>query len=186
MQLPPLSEIERLRKKLGLTQIELAQKASVSQSLIARLEAQSVDPRYSKVARLFEALNELKGKEVSAFSIASKDVVGIQKDVSTEYAAEKLREFNVSQMPVFDGERIVGSFSEKTVLEMIAKGQDVKAFSKQDVQEHMDEAFPQVKEETPLSVISALLEHNTAVMIHSGGVVSGIITRADLLKVIHQ
>ena len=56
VRLPPLEEIERLRKKFGLTQTELAEKASVSQSLIARLEAQSVDPRYSKVASVFEAL----------------------------------------------------------------------------------------------------------------------------------
>jgi len=186
MQLPQLSEIERQRKRLNLTQTELAEKADVSQSLIARLEAGTVDPRYSKVANIFLALDELKGKEVEARQIMTKDVVGIQQDASIEYGASKLKKHSLSQMPVFDGDKIIGAFSEKVVLALISKGADAKTFSKEEIGEHMEEAFPTVKPETPLSVVSALLEHNTAVLVQEHGKTLGIITKADLLKVVHR
>ncbi|MBD3387870.1 MAG: CBS domain-containing protein [Candidatus Altiarchaeales archaeon] len=186
MQLPPLAEIEKLRKRLGLTQTELAVKAEVSQSLIARLEAGTVDPRYSKVAKIFLALDEMKGKELEAQQIMTKGVVGIQHTASIEYAATKLKKHNLSQMPVFDGDKAIGSFSEKVVLGLISKGADAKTFSKEEVGEHMEESFPTVKPETPLSVVSALLEHNTAVVVQEQGKNIGIITKADLLKVVHK
>ena len=53
MELMDLSEIKRLRGKLGITQSELAKRAGVSQALIARIENKSVDPRYSKVVDIF-------------------------------------------------------------------------------------------------------------------------------------
>jgi len=186
MGLPPLTEIERARRKLGLTQTGLAKKASVSQSLIARLEAQTVDPRYSKVARIFEALDTLRAKEIVAAEIITPDVVGIQGTASIEFAAGKMKEHGVSQMPVLADDKIVGSFSEKTILDLLAKGYDARAFSSEEVSQHMDDAFPVVGTDTPLSVISALLEHNTAVMVQQQGKTQGIITKADLLKVVHQ
>jgi predicted transcriptional regulator len=186
MQLPPITEIEKLRKRLGLTQTELAHKANVSQSLIARLEAGTVDPRYSKVAQIFSALDQLRGKEVNAQQIMTKEVVGIQKDASIEYAAGKLKKHNVSQMPVLDDETIIGSFSEKVVLDLLSRGFDAKAFSKEEISQHMEDAFPTVKSDTPLSVVSALLEHNPAVLVQDQGKNAGIITKADLLKVLHR
>lgn len=186
MQLPPLTEIEKLRRRLGLTQTELADKAGVSQSLIARLEADTVDPRYSKVAQIFRALDELKGKEVEARQIMTKNVVGIQANASIEYAATKMKKHNVSQMPVFDGDKAVGSFTEKVVLDLISKGIDAKAFSKEETATHMEDIFPTVKPETPLSVVSALLEHNNGVLVAEQGKNVGIITKADLLKVVHK
>ena len=46
-----LSEIKNLRKKAGITQLDLARKASVSQSLIAKIEAGKIDPTYTKPRR---------------------------------------------------------------------------------------------------------------------------------------
>jgi predicted transcriptional regulator len=50
----------------------------------------------------------------------------------------------------------------------------------------MEDAFPTVKPETPVSVVSALLEHNTAVLVSEKGKVKGIITKADILKMVHK
>jgi predicted transcriptional regulator len=186
MQLPPITEIEKLRKRLGMTQTELAKKAGVSQSLIARIETGTVDPRYSNVGRLFLALDDIKGTEIMAKHIMTKDVVGIQEDASLEYAAGKLKKHGVSQMPVFKEGAIVGSFSEKDILDMLSLGFDAKAFSSEDVGRHMGDAFPIVKPETPLSIISVLLEHNTGVLVQEHGNTIGIITKADLLKVVHK
>jgi predicted transcriptional regulator len=186
MRIPPLTEIEKIRRKLGLTQAELAGLSGVSQSLIARVEAGTVDPRYTKVAGIFEALDSIRDEQIRGADIMTKSVVGVESTASIGYAAEKMRENEVSQMPVFDGERIIGSFSERVFLDFLGRGLDVKDLSKKEVGQHMEEAFPQIRTETPLSVVSALLEHNLGVIVQRQGKVLGIITKADLLKVLRN
>lgn len=186
MELPSLTEVVRKRKKLGLTQAELAKKAGVSQSIIARIEAGSVDPRYSKIIGVFRALEELKGKEVEANHIMTKNVVGVQTVMKMGDATKKMNKYGVSQMPVYEGDVIVGSLSEGVILDQIGKGVDGRLLSNSTVEEHMEDAFPQVNPETPLSVVSALLEYNTAVIVSEKGSVKGVITKADVLKVVHE
>ena len=52
-----IDEIKKLRSSLGLTQKDLAQRADVSQSLIAKIEAGRIDPTFSKVQKIFLAFN---------------------------------------------------------------------------------------------------------------------------------
>ncbi|VVB52717.1 CBS domain protein [uncultured archaeon] len=183
---PDLKDIERRRKKLGLTQTELAEKAGVSQSLVARIESGSVDPRYNTVVRLFTALEGMKGKEVTAAEIMTGDVVGVQADNPLESAASKMKEFGVSQMPVYDGDQIIGSISERAILAHIASGTKASALSARKTRDIMEDAFPTVRPETPISVLSVLLEHNTAALVTEHGETQGIITNSDLLKVLHK
>lgn len=185
MHLPALTDIAKIRRQLGLTQTELARKAKVSQSLIARVEAGTVDPRYTKIAKLFEALDSLRKKEDTASQIMTPKCIGIEVGKSMEYAAKKMKKYNVSQMPIFEGNVIVGAISEKTVLDQIAKGKDVKKLSAEPVHYYMEDAFPTVNPETPLSLISTLLEHNSAVIVLDKGKCKGVITKADLLKFVH-
>jgi predicted transcriptional regulator len=78
--LPALEIIPERRRKLGLTQSQLAELAGVSQSYIAKLEAGNIEPSYVKVKALFEALDRLEQeKQVSAGQIMNRSVVGIQK-----------------------------------------------------------------------------------------------------------
>ena len=60
---PNLSEIKRLRKKHELTQAQLAKLALVSQSIIAKIEAEKIDPTYTKVSKIFEVLSQLEQKK---------------------------------------------------------------------------------------------------------------------------
>ena len=58
-----LSEIKRLRKKLEINQKELAVRAGVSQSLIAKIEAGKIEPTYSKACGILETLKDLEEQE---------------------------------------------------------------------------------------------------------------------------
>src|SRR5256885_10717153 len=60
--LPSLGEIPKKRKELGLTQSRLALSAGVSQSIIAKIEAGSVDPSYFVVQKLFNAFGRAGGE----------------------------------------------------------------------------------------------------------------------------
>jgi len=48
----------------------------------------------------------------------------------------------------------------------------------------MEEAFPQVGEDAPLSLISSLLQTYQAVLVAKKGQVIGILTKADLLRML--
>jgi predicted transcriptional regulator len=186
MILPELTEIERVRKRLKLTQTELAKRSGVSQSLIARLEAGSVDPRYSKVAQIFKAIYEIKRQEITAKELMTPGVVGVQSTNTIEDTVHIMNKFKVSQMPVFSKRRVVGSITEKVVLDRIGKGADMRDFSSQKVGDFMDSPFPTVNLATPLTTLSKLLENDKAVIVMDRGELKGIVTNADLLKVVSR
>jgi len=89
-----------------------------------------------------------------------------------------------SQIPVFCGQQSVGSISEKTILRQILAGKDLSQISKLPIEEIMEESFPQVSEDAPLSLISSLLQTYSAVLVSKKGTVVGIITKADLLRIL--
>jgi predicted transcriptional regulator len=95
-----------------------------------------------------------------------------------------MKNHGYSQLPVFDGERVVGSVSEKTILNQILNGKDLSQISMITTNEIMEEVFPQVGEDTPLSLISSVLQLYPAVLVSKKGKVIGIVTKADLLKML--
>jgi predicted transcriptional regulator len=186
MILKDLSEIKRLRKELKITQEELAKRSGVSQALIAQIESGEVDPSYSKVNVIFEALESFSvKKEIKASGIMAKGVFGVNGNETVEEAANIMKKYKISQMPVFgNNNKIIGSISEKTIVNRLVFGEDLNRISIRKAEEVMDDAFPAVGKETALHVISVLLEHNPAVIVSDKGEYVGIITKADLLKFI--
>ena len=183
--LPSLEEIGRKRRILGLTQQKLARLAGVSQSLIAKLESGKIDPSYTKVKAIFDALERLQTEtEVRAEEVLHNEVIGVQKNDLVSKAVQTMARYGYSQLPVFDDEHSVGSISEKTIIEKVSAGKDLSQISKLPVGDVMEEAFPQVGEDAPLPLISSLLQVYPAVLISTKGKVVGIVTKADLLKML--
>ncbi len=183
--IPELAEIGKRRRQLGLKQSELAKMAGVSQSLIAKLETGKIDSSYTNVKAIFDVLERLEFKNrVLAEKVVHKEVVSVQKEEPISKVVKLMKEFGFSQIPVFNGKQSVGSISEKTVLRQILAGKDLDQISGLPAEEIMEEAFPQIGEDAPLSVISSLLQNYAAVLVSKKGVVSGIITKADLLRMV--
>lgn len=181
--LPKLEEVVRKRKMFNLTQKKLAGLASVSQSLIAKLESGKITPSYNKVKAIFDALERLEMENVSrAKDVLNTKVVEVQKGDKVAKAVQLMMKYGYSQLPVFDGDHPVGSISEKSILNQVLAGQDLAYVSTFPVGDIMDEAFPQVGEDAPLSLISGLLQVYPAVLMSKKGKVVGIATKADLLK----
>jgi predicted transcriptional regulator len=183
--LPSLDEIIRKRKLAGLTQKQVSQLAGVSQSLIAKLESGKIDPSYTKVKAILDVLNRLETKaEVNASKILHNIVVGVQKRDKVSKAVQLMKDLGYSQLPVFDGERPTGSISEKSILAQVLAGRELAQISTLSIEEIMDEAFPQVGEDAPLPLVSSLLRVYPAVLVSRKGKVVGIVTKADLLKML--
>src|SRR5256886_3604454 len=186
--LPPLDEIPKKRKALGLTQSKLAHLAGVSQSIIAKIESGTVDPSYSIAKRLVEAL-EKESIQISrprVSEIMSKPVISVSKTQLVRDAVDLMRKRGYSQLPVFDGNRCVGSISEKTILDRAARGEPIESLLNNRVRDIMDSPLPMVNDDTPLEMVLGLLQGNYGVLVTKGESTIGILTKSDILKVKQQ
>ena len=171
-----LEEIKHIRKKLGLTQFQLAQRANVSQSLIAKIEAGRLDPTYTNAKKVFTALSDLeKKKELKAKDIMNKKIISVKPDDNIKSAISKMKKFQISQLPVIKENKSVGLISESIVLDHFTKK---KA---EFIKEVMGESPPIVPKETSSQAISNLLKHYPMILVSKEGNLVGLITKADLL-----
>ena len=107
--LQELNEIKRIRKKHGLNQKELADLANVSQSLIAKIEANKIEPSFSNAKKIFQALEELREKEeLKAKQLMNKKVVFAQSTDKIKNVIQTMKKKGISQMPVMNKNNICG------------------------------------------------------------------------------
>jgi predicted transcriptional regulator len=182
--LPPVSEIKKRRIALGISQKKLANSVGTSQSLIAKIESNRVHPSYEVVKKIFEFLDRAEQPRLGlAKDIEKRDLVWVKRSDRVRDAAEKMKQFGFSQLPVRDDkeEICVGSISERQIVHAsIAEG-DPKAFYDRPLSEVMGESFPVVDEAIPVTAVALLLQHSQAVLTARRGKIVGIITPSDLL-----
>jgi len=163
-----------------MTQHALARASGVSQSLVAKIEAGSVDASYSKVKRIIEALEHAAaGNGGKAKDIMHDGVEAASPRDTLHSAAAAMGKRAISQLPVVDGGLVAGSITEEGLLACFSKGRDMQKMRVGDV---MGEPFPSVLPATPLSAVASLLRHHPAVLVSDRGRIAGIITKADILK----
>ncbi|RLF16844.1 MAG: transcriptional regulator [Thermoprotei archaeon] len=178
--IPSPEDIRRMRIKAGLTQKELAERAGVSQSLIARIERGSVDPRLSTLRRILSALEEAMRGGVKVKDVMHSPVITVQIDDTIEKAARLMWKYGISQIPVLSGDRVVGTIFEDSIIRAVLEnpGEDV---GKWRVERIMGDVLPIVSPEESLETVSRLLMREPAVLVVSKGKVIGIVTKSDLI-----
>jgi len=185
--LPDVKEIKRRRKALGLTQKKLAMLAGVSQSVVAKIESEKVSPSYTIVKKLFDVFEEMsRESRVTAKQIMSKRVMSARKSEKVGRAVETMRKLGYSQLPVLHGNQVIGTISEKIILDIVSNGKSLSDILNKKVESVMTEALPRISEDESIDVISALLQNNQAVLVTKKGKVVGIITKADLFKIANK
>ena len=185
IMLPELDTIASRRRVLGLTQTQLAEKAGVSQSYIAKLEAKNIEPSYSKVKAILEVLNGLEqGRETRVEEIMTTKIINVQQNEVIQKAVDIMRDTGFSQLPVMDEDRPVGSITERTIIDRITSTEEDGPVTEMPISEVMDDPFPQVGEDAPVSIIAGLLRIYPAVMVYNKDKITGIVTKADLLKIL--
>jgi predicted transcriptional regulator len=180
--LPPTpQELRTLRKKANLTQKQLAARAGLSQALIARIEAGAVDPRVSTLKKILNVLNEVSSTKITAKNIMHQPIITIDIEDTIGKAIETLWKHGISQLPVMNGDRIVGSLKEETILRKM-KDENVKDLLNTSVSSLIEESFPIVSIETDLDKVSRLLSAgSSAVLVSEHGLMVGIVTKIDLI-----
>ena len=176
-----LEEVKKIRKKLGMTQTELANRAGVSQSLIAKIESARIDPTYTKTKKIFAALSELEKKEeINAGQLMTAKLVSVSPNALIKDAISSMKKFQISQLPVMDEHKLVGLVSESTILDALLKSKATK------VREIMQDSPPIVSKATSIQVVSNLLKHYPMVLVSEEGKLIGLITKSDLLGKLYR
>lgn len=178
MRVPGPEEIKELRKRLGITQKELAELAGVSQSLISQIEKGKVDPRVSTIRKIINALEKVSKPRITASDIMTFPAICIEARKSVKVAMELMLGSGFSQLPVIDFGRVIGSISEETVLKLLSED---KGGLEKKVEEVMDPPFPIVGHNADLDLVLELLRKNHAVLVSTRNDF-GIITRADVIR----
>ena len=185
MALPSLEEIAKRRRSLGINQRELAKLAGVSQSFIAKIETGKINPSYGLAKAIFDVLEGLESKEeLRVVDVMHSKVTGVDCSATMSEASKLMSETGYSQLPVYKEGRIVGSVTESTMISAMLKFKDPLRLSELSVEDVLEEGFPTVDASTPVSVISLLLRYTPAVLVAVKGDVKGIVTKADLLKMV--
>ena len=176
-----LSEIKKIRKSLGLTQTDLAKRANVSQSLIAKIESGKIDPTFTKTKKIFETLDYLQNKEeIKADELMNKRIINVVPSDSVRESINKMKKHGISQMPVLDGQNVVGFVSESTLLDALMSNKGKK------IMDIMEETPPTVSKTASIKVISNLLKHYPVVLVSESGKLAGLITKSDLLAKLYK
>lgn len=173
-----LKDIKEIRKQSGITQAQLAKKAKVSQSLIAKIEAGRLDPTYNNAKKIFSALEDINKKDdIKALDVLTKKVIHISAQSGIQEIIKKMKKYEISQMPVIDDEKVVGYLSETIVLDCLMKGKNnLKA------KDIMKEAPPIIDKFASLNVLSGLLKYYPMVLVKEHGKTLGIITKSDIIR----
>ncbi|MGD1004102.1 MAG: CBS domain-containing protein [Methanoregulaceae archaeon] len=183
MHIPTPDEIRKRRESLDMRQTELAKRAGISQSMVARIEAGNVDPRVSTLNKIIDVLNHAEQKRVIASQIMHTPVITIHPSDSIANALEIFEKNNISQLPVVEDGVPVGCISESVIVKAIEQQRLHKTQSFY-VRDFTEPGFPTVPPDINIENVIDLLQQNHAVLVIEGGVVQGVITKHDLISLI--
>jgi len=182
MNFPELTSIKTKRQKLGVKQLELAFKAGVSQSMIAKIESNQMVPSYDIAKRIFLTLESLEhNNEKSCKDIMTKHFISIQANRKIRESVELMKKHDISQIPVFDKKRNLGSISESGIYAKLTEGIDKKTLFESPIRNHIEPPLPTISSSTPLSVALPLLKTTNAILLTDKDEIVGIITKSDIL-----
>lgn len=172
-----ITYLKKIRKQLNLTQYAFAKEAQISQSMVAKIESGKLDPTYSYVKKIEQAIQTLTKKEdKQAKDIMNKNIIAINKNEKIENAIKLFSKHNISQIPIKDKNKIIGLLTESSVLNNLQnlKDKTLEAF--------MEEAPPIIAKNAKTALINSLLKFYPILIVQDNGSLVGVITKADIIK----
>ena len=169
--------LKKMREQVGLTQEQLAKIVGISQAHIAKIENEKVNPTLSTINKIMSVL-EANKKNICK-DLLNKSLISLKPDDTVNYAAKLMRENDISQIPIIENDRCIGSLSDKTIVRNL---NSINTSTR--VKEFMDDPFPVISCNDDINLVKTLLEYHQAVLISENGKIIGILTKSDLLNLL--
>src|SRR5258705_2302363 len=109
---------------------------------------------------------------------APKTLVSVKSTDTVAETLEKMDELGLTQIPVLDEGRAVGSLRENRVLAKVVRNRELLTAS---IGEVMESSFPIVDVDASSTEVTKRLQTSPAVLVEEYGRITGIITRHDVL-----
>jgi cystathionine beta-synthase len=119
-------------------------------------------------------IGETKGKQ------APRELVAVRPDDLVGAALAKMNEMGLTQIPVLEDGKSVGSLRENHLLSKVIDDRDLLTAP---VSKIMDKSFPTVDPDDDVNVVTRKLRSHPAVLIEEYGRITGILTRHDVLEI---
>jgi predicted transcriptional regulator len=178
MEIPTGGFLRQWRKTLGLTQSQLAEESGLTQSVIAKVERESVDPRASTLRKMVAALLrcESPDKPHTVGDIMVREVAVMAPEDTVQSAIERMVREGISQLPVVSKNgAIMGLVSEASLL-----GVNVKRHAP--VQSVMQMNFEVVNLSVSIAEGRRLLVEREVLLITDEGILCGLVSRIDMVR----
>lgn len=167
--------LKALREAMSMSQTELSRLTGISQAHIAKIENEKVNPRLSTVNTILAILMK-KETPKTCKNIMSKRIITATPSDPLVRIIDLMKRFGISQLPVFQKGKPVGSIREATLIKHMER--NPKRLKVRDV---IDEPFPTVNATDSVDILPSLLEFHPAVLVTEKGKTVGIITKSNLL-----
>ena len=185
MQIPSSDDIREKRCELKLTQADIAERSGLSQSMIARIESGTVDPRVSTLKKIIDVLNQEEISVITARDMMHSPVISVSADETLTATVAIMEKNGISQLPVIEGGVAIGCISESAIVNALDEGR-IQKMHEHSVSDFMEDAFPTIPPSTPIETVIHLLHTHHAVLIAEKGRVAGVITKHDLIGMINK
>ena len=115
-----------------------------------------------------------------AEEIMTPNIISVKPDEDIKATIKKMKQNDISQLPVIEDHKSIGIVSEAILLEafMDNKGKKIKDI--------MQDSPPVISKNTSIDVISNLLRFSPLLLVSEGGKLIGLITKSDLLGAMYK
>jgi cystathionine beta-synthase len=114
---------------------------------------------------------------------SNRALISVKTEELVSHAIERMRKYEISQLPVVDSGGFVGSLDESRLFRLYFEDKDI---ADKPIREVMSEPYPIVSKNVTLEKISALIhKNNEAVIVDGGDGNYHMITKHDIISVIH-
>ena len=188
-RVPTPKELQELRKKVGLTQLELAERVGISQSLIARIERGKVNTSVTTLQRILKVIEKERELRLTMRDLLNwkkgtsklPHLISVTPEDKVRRAVLLMRRNGISQLPVIKGKIPIGSIYESTIIKhMVTLGS--KAVFQKSVQEIMEQPFPTVELGDDVDIaFKKIAEGIDAILVLDHDQPVGVVTKIDII-----
>ena len=96
-------------------------------------------------------------------------------------AIKKMNQSSISQIPIFEGKKVVGVISDSGLAEQYANG-NIEIAKKKKLIDIMEPAPPIIDHMTPANTLAPIIKYSKCILVTKNSKILGIITASDTLK----